>query len=42
MLGISVYPYKEDIEETLKYNLVQIDRKEKNNWVSLVFEYMKN
>ena len=30
------------IEETLKYNLVQIDRKEKNNWVSLVFEYMKN
>ena len=30
------------IEETLKYNLMQIDRKEKNNWVSLVFEYMKN
>ncbi len=30
------------IEETLKYNLVQIDRKEKNNWVSLVFEYKRN
>ncbi|AMD95705.1 50S ribosomal protein L11 methyltransferase [Leptotrichia sp. oral taxon 847] len=34
---------KEDIflKETLKYNLKNIDRNEKNNWVSLVFKYKK-
>lgn len=35
---------KEEIflNETEKYNLKKIDRNEKNNWVSLVFEYKKN
>ena len=34
---------KEEIflNETEKYNLKKIDRNEKNNWVSLVFEYKK-
>ena len=30
------------LKETEKYNLKKIDRNEKNNWVSLVFEYKKN
>ena len=29
------------LKETEKYNLKRIDRNEKNNWVSLVFEYKK-
>ena len=29
------------LKETEKYNLKKIDRNEKNNWVSLVFEYKK-
>lgn len=30
------------LKKTEKYNLKKIDRNEKNNWVSLVFEYKKN
>ena len=30
------------IEKAKKYNLEQIDRNEKNKWVSLVFKYKKS
>lgn len=32
---------EEFLRKTKEHNLVQIDRNEKNNWVSLVFEYRK-